>query len=60
MAEASTRETYGKTLIELGKQNKDIVVLDADLSPSTMTSFFAREFPDRFFNCGRKNKTWSA
>ena len=52
MAEASTRETYGKTLIELGKQNKDIVVLDADLSPSTMTSFFAREFPDRFFNCG--------
>jgi len=52
MAEVSTRETYGKTLIELGKQNKDIVVLDADLSPSTMTSFFAREFPDRFFNCG--------
>jgi transketolase len=52
MAEASTRESYGKTLIELGRQNKDIVVLDADLSPSTMTSFFAREFPDRFFNCG--------
>jgi len=52
MAEASTRETYGKTLVELGRQNKDIIVLDADLSPSTMTSFFAREFPDRFFNCG--------
>jgi transketolase len=52
MAEASTRETYGKTLVELGRQNKDIVVLDGDLSPSTMTSFFAREFPDRFFNCG--------
>jgi len=52
MAEASTRETYGKTLVELGRQNKDIVVLDADLSPSTMTSFFAREFPDRFFDCG--------
>jgi transketolase len=52
MAEASTRESYGKTLVELGRQNKDIVVLDADLSPSTMTSFFAREFPDRFFNCG--------
>jgi len=50
--EASTRETYGKTLIELGKQNKDIVVLDADLSPSTMTHFFAREFPNRFFDCG--------
>jgi len=52
MAEASTRETYGKTLVELGRQNTDIVVLDADLSPSTMTSFFAREFPDRFFDCG--------
>jgi transketolase len=52
MAEASTREIYGKTLVELGGQSKDIVVLDADLSPSTMTSFFAREFPDRFFNCG--------
>jgi transketolase len=52
MAEASTRETYGKTLVELGRQNKDIIVLDADLSPSTMTSFFAREFPDRFFDCG--------
>ena len=52
MAEASTRESYGKTLVELGRQNKGIVVLDADVSPSTMTSFFAREFPERFFNCG--------
>jgi transketolase len=52
MAEASTRETYGKTLVDMGRKNKDIVVLDADLSPSTMTSFFAREFPGRFFNCG--------
>jgi len=52
MAEASTRETYGKTLVELGRQNKDIVVLDADLSPSTMTSLVAREFPERFFDCG--------
>jgi transketolase len=52
MAEASTRETYGKTLVELGRENPNIVVLDADVSPSTMTNFFAREFPDRFFNCG--------
>jgi transketolase len=52
MAEASTRETYGKTLVELGRQNEDIVVLDSDLSPSTMTGLFAREFPDRFFDCG--------
>jgi transketolase len=52
MAEASTRETYGKTLVELGRQNKDIVVLDSDLSPSTMTTYFAGEFPNRFFDCG--------
>ena len=50
--EVSIRETYGKTLVELGKENPDIVVLDADLSKSTMTQFFAHEFPDRFFDCG--------
>lgn len=50
--EASTREAYGRTLIELGKQNKDIIVLDADLSLSTMTYLFAQEFPERFFDCG--------
>ena len=49
---ASLREAYGKTLVELGKQNPDIVVLDGDLSKSTMTLFFAKEFPDRFFDCG--------
>lgn len=52
LAEASPRETYGKTLVELGKENPNIVVLDADLSRSTMTQYFAREFPQRFFNCG--------
>jgi len=50
--EVSLREAYGKTLVELGKANPDIVVLDADLSRSTMTRFFAREFPNRFFDCG--------
>ena len=50
--EVSLREAYGKTLIELGKENPDIVVLDADLSRSTMTRFFASEFPERFFDCG--------
>jgi transketolase len=49
---ASTRDAYGKTLVELGKVNKDIVVLDADLSSSTKTSLFAKEFPDRFFDMG--------
>lgn len=48
----SLREAYGKTLVELGRENPDIVVLDADLSRSTMTHFFAKEFPERFFDCG--------
>jgi len=51
-AEMSTREAYGKTLVELGKEDPNIVVLDADLAPSTMTKFFAQEFPQRFFQCG--------
>jgi len=50
--EVSLRETYGKTLVELGRENSDIVVLDADLSQSTMTHFFASELPERFFDCG--------
>lgn len=53
MAEkASTRQAYGNALLELGRTNPNIVVLDADLSPSTMTCMFARDFPDRFFDCG--------
>ena len=48
----SVREAYGKTLVELGRQNPDVVVLDADLSRSTMTHFFASEFPTRIFDCG--------
>ena len=50
--EVSMRETYGKTLVELGRDNPDIVVLDADLSRSTMTRIFTQEFPGRFFDCG--------
>ena len=50
--EASTREAYGKTLVELGGENENIVVLDADLSRSTMTRLFATKFPHRFFDCG--------
>ncbi|TBR15705.1 transketolase family protein, partial [bacterium] len=46
------RDVYGQALIDLGKQNKDVVVLDADLSSSTRTNMFAREFPGRFFNVG--------
>jgi transketolase len=47
-----TREAYGKTLVELGRKNKDVVVLDADLSSSTKTGMFGKEFPERFFNLG--------
>jgi transketolase len=50
--EVSLRETYGQTLLELGMENQDIVVLDADLSRSTMTHFFAQKLPERFFECG--------
>jgi transketolase len=48
----SLRKAYGQTLVELGKKNKDIVVLDADLSHSTKTFKFGEAFPDRFFNMG--------
>ena len=48
----ATREAFGKTLVALGRENKDIVVCDADLSKSTYTSLFHAEFPDRFFSCG--------
>lgn len=46
------RDAYAEALIELGKKNKDIVVLDADLASSTRTGRFAEKFPERFFNCG--------
>ncbi|MFA4967468.1 MAG: transketolase family protein [Candidatus Margulisiibacteriota bacterium] len=48
----ATRDAYGKTLAELGRVNKDIVVLDADLCASTKTSVFKKEFPERFFDMG--------
>lgn len=48
----SLREAYGKTLCELGAENNKIVVLDADLSSSTQTKMFAKQFPNRFFNSG--------
>jgi transketolase len=48
----ATRDAYGKALLELGRTNDRIVVLDADLSGSTKTGVFAKEFPERFFNAG--------
>jgi len=52
VTEASTREAYGKFLVELGKTDPHVIVLDADLSHSTMTRYFAEAYPERFFNCG--------
>ena len=48
----ATRQSYGEALADLGNKNKDIVVLDADLSNATKTNIFAKEFPDRFFDTG--------
>jgi transketolase len=48
----ATREAFGRALVELGHENKDIVVCDADLAKSTMTVYFQKEFPDRFVSCG--------
>lgn len=48
----ATRQAYGKTLVELGAEKPNLVVMDADLSKSTMTADFAKAYPDRFFNMG--------
>lgn len=48
----ATRQAYGKALVEIGAVNKNLVVMDADLSKSTMTAEFAKVYPERFFNMG--------
>ncbi|MBP3503109.1 MAG: transketolase family protein [Clostridia bacterium] len=48
----ATRQSYGEALLELGRENEKIVVLDADLSTATKTNIFAKEFPKRFFDVG--------
>jgi transketolase len=52
MEKAATRDGYGKALLELGKKNPNVVALDADLSDSTRSEYFAKQFPDRFFSMG--------
>lgn len=49
---AATREAFGRALVELGRENKNVVVCDADLAKSTMTVYFQKEFPERFISCG--------
>jgi len=48
----ATRQSYGEALLDFGKENKDVVVLDADLATATKTNMFAKEFKDRFFDIG--------
>ena len=48
----ATRQAYGKVLVEIGAENPNLVVMDADLSKSTMTAEFGKAYPERFFNMG--------
>ena len=48
----ATRDSYGQTLVELGKEHDNIIVFDADLAGATKTGTFKKAFPDRHFNCG--------
>ena len=48
----ATRDSYGKALLELGREHDNVVVLDADLANATKTGVFQKEFPDRHFDCG--------
>ena len=52
MTNHNLRDVYGRTLVELGKENKNVVVLEADLGKSTMTCYFEDAFPNRFFEMG--------
>lgn len=52
MAEIPQRQAYGQALADYGAVNPDVVVLDADVSSSTLTSYFAQRFPQRFYNLG--------
>ncbi|GAB4541440.1 MAG: transketolase family protein [Thermodesulfovibrionia bacterium] len=52
MEKKATREAFGEALLELGRVNKDIVVLSGDLEDSTRAEYFKNEFPERFFNLG--------
>ena len=52
MEKKSTRQAYGEALAKLGKEKENVVVLEADLSKSTMTAYFKKEFPERHINVG--------
>ena len=55
----ATRESYGNALAELGAQNPNVVVLDADLAGATKTAIFKKAFPERHIDCGIAEKLFS-
>lgn len=48
----ATRESYGKALVEVGREHEDLIVLDADLAGATKTGIFKKEFPERHWDIG--------
>ena len=56
----ATRQSYGEALLELGKSNKNVVVLDADLAGATKSGIFQKEFPNRFFDMGSAEQNMMA
>ncbi len=56
----ATRNGFGKGLLELGEENKNVVVLTADLAESTKVLDFAKKFPERFFECGVAEQNMAA
>jgi transketolase len=60
IATVATREVFGRTLVELGKENPHIVVLGGDLNKSTTALAFGQQFPDRFFDLGAAEQNMMA
>lgn len=54
----ATRESYGNALVEIGKENPDIVVLDADLAAATKTGVFKKHFRRDISTAGSRSATW--
>ena len=52
MNKESLRKAYGESLVKLGKEDKRVVALEADLGKSTMSIMFGNEFPERYFQMG--------
>ena len=60
MTNKATRDGFGEELANIGKEKNNLIVLSADLSKATKTTFYAKKFPERFFECGISecNRDW--